>query len=266
MSMEAVTSRDGTRISYYRGGSGPPLVLVHGTSGVYTRWAPVFPGLEEHVTVYAIDRRGRGASGDSPDYAIEREYEDVVAVVAAIAEPVHLLGHSFGGILALEAALLTENLRSLILYEGFPLPAAAVPEGLDERLQALLDSGDRDSLLITFYRELLGMPLEAVERFRALPEWSARMASAHTLPREMRAATSYTFDAQRFQDFQIPTLLLRGGASPDFVTTVSATMNEALPHSQIGVLPGEGHLAYQTAPDLFVDAVLAFLREEDERV
>jgi pimeloyl-ACP methyl ester carboxylesterase len=264
--MEEVMSRDGTRITYYRGGSGPPLVLVHGTSGVYTRWAPVFPGLEEHVTVYALDRRGRGESGDNPVYAIEREFEDLVAVVDAIGEPVHLLGHSFGGILALEAALLTANLRSLILYEGFPLPAAAVPEGLIDRLQALLDSGDRDRLLITFYRDLLHVPMAEVERFRALPEWSARLASAHTLPREMRAATAYTFDGARFQDFRVPTLLLRGGASPDFVQTVSAAMEEALPHSQIGVLPGQGHLAYQTAPDLFVNAVLAFLSAVDGRV
>jgi pimeloyl-ACP methyl ester carboxylesterase len=165
----------------------------------------------------------------------------------------------------LEAALLTDNLRSLILYEGFPLPAGAVPDGLIDRLQGLLDKGDRDRLLITFYRELLHTPMAEVERFRALPEWSARLASAHTLPREMRAATAYVFDEERFQGFQVPTLLLRGDTSPDFVQTVSAAMDEVLPNSQIGVLPGQGHLAYQTAPDLFVDVVLAFVREVEGR-
>lgn len=258
--METVTSRDGTPIAYYRAGSGPPLVLVHGTSGVYTRWAPVLPALEERFAVYAIDRRGRGESGDSPTYAIEREFEDVAAVVDAIGEPAHLLGHSFGGILALEAALLTENIRRLVLYEGIPIPdVPPFPEGTTERLQALLDAGDREELLTTFYLEVVRVAPDEIDRFRSLPEWAARLASAHTLPREMCAIEEYYFDPQRFQDFPTPTLLLRGGASPPFVKTASEAMNKILPKSQIAVLSEQGHIAYQTAPDLFVREVLAFL-------
>ncbi len=82
----------------------------------------MFPGLENHFTVIVIDRRGRGSSGDGPIYAIEREYEDIVAVAEAFDEPVHLLGHSFGGLLTLEAALLTRNIRKLILYGSVPTP------------------------------------------------------------------------------------------------------------------------------------------------
>jgi peptide-methionine (S)-S-oxide reductase len=85
--MATITSKDGTRIAYSRSGSGPPLVLVHGTTADHTRWARVLPELEPHFTVYAMDRRGRGGSGDAADYAIEREFEDVAAVVDAIGDP-----------------------------------------------------------------------------------------------------------------------------------------------------------------------------------
>jgi len=81
----------------------------------------VLPALEERFTVYAVDRRGRGESGDSDEYAIEREFEDVVSVVDSIREPVNLLGHSYGALCSLEAALLTSNIRKLVLYEP-PIP------------------------------------------------------------------------------------------------------------------------------------------------
>src|SRR5918994_4256030 len=107
MSQESVTSLDGTPIAYWRSGEGPPLVLVHGTSADHSRWAPVLPAFEERFTVYAVDRRGRGESGDSEDYSIEREFEDVAAVVDSIEAPVNLLGHSYGAVCSLEAALIT---------------------------------------------------------------------------------------------------------------------------------------------------------------
>ena len=108
---ETITFRDGTPVAYWRSGEGPPLVLVHGTAADHSRWRPVLPALEEHFTVYAVDRRGRGGSGDSDDYTVEREFEDVAAVVDSIGESVNLLGHSYGGLLALEATLLTGNVR-----------------------------------------------------------------------------------------------------------------------------------------------------------
>src|SRR3712207_8086243 len=105
---ETVTSVDGTSIAYWRSGEGPPLVLVHGTAADHSRWAPVLPAFEQRFTVYAIDRRGRGGSGDSGDYAIEREFEDVAEVVDSLGESVNLLGHSYGALCALEAALLAD--------------------------------------------------------------------------------------------------------------------------------------------------------------
>src|SRR5829696_4622459 len=115
--VETITSEDGTPIAYRRSGEGPPLVLVHGAAADRGRWSPVLPALEKRFTVYAIDRRGRGGSGDSDGYTMEREAEDVASVVDSIGEPVNLLGHSYGALLALEAALVAKNVRKLVLYE-----------------------------------------------------------------------------------------------------------------------------------------------------
>src|SRR5215207_6360472 len=121
-----VASRDGTDIAYWSSGGGPPLVLAHGAPADHTRWRPLLPFLEQHVTVHAIDRRGRGASGNAPEYSLEREYEDVAAVVDAVAatsgEQVDVYGHSHGGIVAFGAATLTGNIRRLVLYDGRPVP------------------------------------------------------------------------------------------------------------------------------------------------
>lgn len=129
--MESIRSKDGTPIACQRTGTGPPLVLVHGTLGSCKRW-PILPALEKQFTVYAIERRGYGESGDTSDYAVEREFEDIAAVVDSIGDAVNLLGHSFGGFCVLEAALLTSHLRRLIVYEPSPLPVpgqSLYPEG-----------------------------------------------------------------------------------------------------------------------------------------
>lgn len=262
--MHTVTSRDGTHIAFWRSGEGPPLVLVHGTSGSHTRWASILPALEQHFTLYAIDRRGRGESGDAPDYAIEREFEDVAAVVEALDEPAHLLGHSYGAICALEAALLARNLRTLILYEP-PIPVAEVPiypEGVIDRLQALSDAGDREGVVGTFMREVVRMPVHEWEVFRASAAWPARVAAAHTLPRELKADERYRFAAKRFRALNAPTLLLLGGDSPPFFKAAAKAVDAALPNSRVAVLPGQQHIAIDTAPELFVNEVVRFLKEE----
>ena len=213
--MEKVTSPDGTPIAYQRSGAGSPADPGgwH-RSGQSLAW-PVFPALEQHFTVYAVDRRGRGESGDGPNYAIEREYEDIAAVANSIGEPVTLLGHSFGGLCALEAALLTKNIQKLILYEPWiPQPGVPVyPDGYIDRLEGMLDAGDREGVLITHYREDAGLTHDEVEQMKSSPLWPARLATAHTLPREMRAEEQYRFDARRFHDVHTPTLLLLGGSS-----------------------------------------------------
>ena len=120
--MHAIASRDGTRIAFWRSGRGPPLLLVHGATADHTTtWRFVLQDFEQRFSVYAMDRRGRGGSGDSASYALQREAEDIVAIIDCIGEPVNLLGHSYGGLCAIEAALLTDKLRKLILYEEVPL-------------------------------------------------------------------------------------------------------------------------------------------------
>ena len=115
--MEVVRSVDGTVIAYKRTGDGPALVLVHGTGRDHTLWEHSLSALTRQTTIYAIDRRGRGASGNANAYSLDREVEDVIAVVAMAGETVSLLGHSYGAIVALEVELRANHLHSLILYE-----------------------------------------------------------------------------------------------------------------------------------------------------
>jgi pimeloyl-ACP methyl ester carboxylesterase len=262
MSQETVTSVDATPIAYWRSGEGSPLVLVHGTAADHGRWAPVLPAFEERFTVCAVDRRGRGGSGDSDDYyAIEREFEDVAAVVDSLGEPVNLLGHSYGALCALEAALLTRNVRKLMLYDpGIEVAGQEIyPPEVIERLEALLEAGDRDGVVATTMREVAGLPPETVEYMRSQPAWQARVAAAHTIPRELRAVKAYDFDPERFGDLGVPTLLLGGGESPVALRKVGEAVEEALPDSRIVVMAGHGHAAMDTGTDLFTTEVLRFV-------
>ena len=261
MSQERVTSKDGTPIAYWRSGEGSPLVLVHGTTADHSRWAPVLPAFEQRFTVYAVDRRGRGGSDDSEDYSIEREFEDVAAVVDSIEEPVNLLGHSYGAVCALEAALLTPNIRKLVLYEpGTNVTGEQIyPPGFIDRLEALLEAGDRDAVISTMFRELVGMSQEEVQYMRSLPAWQERVKAAHTVPRELRADEVYRFDPERFGDLEAPTLILEGSDSPAFLKAADKAVDEAVPNSRIVVMPGQGHAAMDTGTELFTTEVLRFL-------
>jgi pimeloyl-ACP methyl ester carboxylesterase len=259
--VEKITSKDGTPVAYRRSGEGPPLILVHGTAADHSRWRPVLPTFEEHFTVYAIDRRGRGDSGDSEDYAVEREFEDVAAVVDSIEASVNVLGHSYGGLLALEATLLTGNVGKLVLYDpGIEVNGAEIyPHEVVERLDALLGQGDREGVVETTMREVAGLPPEVVEYMRAQPVWQARVEAAHTIPRELRAVKTYRLDPERFRGLKTPTLLLSGNESPAALRKAAEAVDEAVPDSRIVVMDGQGHAAMDTGTDLFTTEVLRFL-------
>lgn len=262
--MEQFRSRDGTPIAYHMSGIGPPLVLVHGTLSSYGGWAPILPALEQRFTVYAMERRGRGESGDAPDYAPEREYDDVAAMVETAGRGAHLLGHSFGGLCALEAALLMRHLRSLIIYEPSPLPAPGAPlypPGIINDLQAMVDAGDRESVVISVFRDLVGVPAHELDMLRASPRFPAWVAAAHTVPRETRAEEDYRFEPARFAHVTLPVLLLLGSDSPPIFRDAIQRWHAALTNSRIVVLPGQKHLAQITAPSLFTREVQAFLLE-----
>jgi pimeloyl-ACP methyl ester carboxylesterase len=258
-----VTTEGGTSLAYSRCGKGPPLVMVHGTAADHSRFRPVLPALEEIFSVYAIDRRGRGGSGDSDEYAVEREFEDIAAVVDSLGEPVNLLGHSYGGLVALEAALLTRNVRRLVLYDpGIEVAGEEIyPHEVVERMEAMLEAGDRAGVVEITMRDVAGLTPEVIEYMRAQPIWQARVDAAHTIPRELRAVKAYSFDPERFRHLVTPALLLAGGDSPVALRKAAEAVDEALPDSRIIIMDGQGHSAMDTGTELFTAEVLRFLEE-----
>lgn len=265
-----VTSSDGTRIAVFTSGQGRPLVVVPGTTSDHTSWCLLASLLESRVTVHAVDRRGRGASGDHPDYALEKEYADVAAVVDAAAAawggPVDLLGHSFGGNVAFGAALRTHNLRSLVLYEGWPVPNLAhrtVAPALLAALDSLLEQGMPELMLERFYRDVVHMSDDEVALIRASAAWPARVAAAPTVPRELRAFSEQAFDADRAARITVPVLLLVGGDTPDDIQADPQVVAAALPDARVTVLPEQMHLAHLTDPEGFAATLLSFLAEQE---
>lgn len=258
--MDTVVSTDGATITYERTGDGPSLVLLHGTGRDRSHWAHSLPELARRATVHAVDRRGRGQSGDSEDYAIEREVDDVLAVIDVVNEPVYLLGHSYGAIVALEAALRTDTLRGLILYEPpFSVGLDRVPTDLGDRLEALMSTGDREAVLTTFLQEGPRYPPAVITAQRERADWPERLGFAHTLPREVQAVHRYVFIPERFAGLHVPCLLLLGGESPLFFRQAIEALDEALPESDVVELPGQHHNAMETAPELFADTVHRFI-------
>lgn len=258
--MLTVHSKDGVTIGFRRSGAGPALLLVHGTTADHRRWLPIAPRFEEHFTVYAMDRRGRGASGDASDYAFQREAEDVAAVIDAIGADVNVLGHSYGAMCCLEAALLTDNIRRLVLYEP-PIPPLGppAPPGAIERMQALIDRDETEAALELFMRQVVRMPDYELADYRQLPMWRVRIDLAPTLPRELAIEHTYAFKPQRFADLNVATLLLVGSDSPHFFHDVVGVLDATLPQSRVVVLPGAQHIAMDTHPALFADEVTRFL-------
>ena len=261
----STVSRDGTRIAWVRSGSGPPIVLVHGATADHTAWRTAAPLLAPTHTLFAIDRRGRGSSGDHLPYAIAREYEDVAAVVDAISategRPVDVVGHSFGGRVGLGAALLTSNLRRLAVYEGAPAPGGRSFHGdqVMARLEALAAADDREGLLSYFLAEVVGMPPADLEAYRTSPTWPTRVADAPTLVREMWAEADEDAGPERYAAIRIPVLQVVGGESGPLFTDGTRALDRLLAHGRVVVIPGARHAAHHTHPDRFVAEVRAFL-------
>jgi pimeloyl-ACP methyl ester carboxylesterase len=264
--LKTVTSADGTEIAYERTGSGPPLVLVHG-SGVSDRrrWdiGGVRAALADHATVYALDRRGRGESGDAPEYSLNREVDDVVAVAESIGEPGTLLGHSYGANIALEASLRTDAIDKLVLYE----PGIAVGDhelssaDAVAEMNELLEERQNEEALLVFLRKIGKLTPEEIDAFRADRSWQDRVEGAHTLPREEHAIAEHELRPARFADVTTPTLLLSGGESPRLYADATRAVHEALPNSRIATFEGQQHVAMNNEPERFVGEVLAFIRE-----
>ncbi len=257
--LHTVRSADGTTIAYEEFGAGPPLVLVHGGISDRTYWAPVVPALAERFTVLTVDRRGRGRSGDAAQFSIEAECEDVAAVVDAVNEPVHLLGHSYGAICALEAALRTPNLRTLTLYEP-PLGMDPFPEPFIAEIEALITSGDRDAAVTLFMGDVVGLPPEVLAELQAdRAAWPPMVDTVHTLPREIRAVGGFIFDAERYRAITVPTVLLAGSESPPELRRGVELVQGAVSDALVVVMDGVDHEAVTTGPEILVAAVVSAL-------
>jgi pimeloyl-ACP methyl ester carboxylesterase len=258
--MEFVTSPDGTRISWYTEGQGPPLLLVHGTTADHTRWDGVTGHLGQQFTVHAMDRRGRGESTDSDKYVLQREAEDVAAVIEELGERVAVLGHSYGAVCALEGALLTSGIERLVLYEP-PIPTGIpmYPTGLPDRMQSLIEEGLLEAAVEMFFKEVVNMPDDQLVGYRQLPAWQRRVRLSPTIPRELAIDRAYSFKPEKYGEMQTPTLLLLGGDSPAMFQQAGDAVHQALPNSTVTPLPGQQHIAMDTNPELFLSEVRGFL-------
>ena len=259
--MKFAHSPDGTRIGYSSSGTGPDMLVVHGTATDQRRWQPVLPQLAARFTVHTMDRRGRGASGDGANYRMSEEFNDVAAVLAAVGPSVTLVAHSFGAICALEASRLVPNIKRLVLYEP-PISTgdgASAALNADQSIQDLVDAGDDEAALIAFFQNVTHMPPAELAMLRAHPGWKDRVPLARTIPREMRAARDYRFLPERFLDYEIPTLLLLGGNSPPLFSSAIELLSVNLPGTTLAILPGQQHQAINSAPMIFLDAVMSFV-------
>ena len=258
--IDHVVSADGTRIGFRTSGTGPPLVMVHGGSADSSVLSKVVPLLEPHLTVHAMDRRGRGLSDDGASYDVTLEYADVAAVVDAVAkrsgQQVSLYGHSYGALCALGAARLTTRLDRLFLYEPAFRGVVREADGGLETLDALTASGRPDDALEHFYRNLVGMTSAEVAAMRTAPSWAARLAALPALSRELRVATTLDVDAEQLRDLDVPTWCLVGDQSTEGQRTIVSAVHSALPDSRLVPLPGQAHAAQITAPELLADVLL----------
>ncbi|RZT92569.1 alpha/beta fold hydrolase [Rivibacter subsaxonicus] len=256
--MRHVTSTNGTRVTFEVYGSGPPLLLVHGSfSDQRSNWEFVAPLLSRQFMVHAVARRGRGQTDATIGHRLEDEAQDVAAIVRSIDEPVFLLGHSYGAQVALAAALeLPGRLRKLVLYEA-PWPNAIDAQAM-AGLEALGRAGDWERFALTFFGDLLAVPAAELEGLRASELWPPIIADAKATLGDLRALTRYAFDAERFRALRVPVLLQTGSESPREIYVTDA-LAAVLPDVRVEALPGQAHEGMTTAPELYCDAVSRFL-------
>ncbi len=241
--MNQVTSKDGTTIAFDRLGDGPPVVLVCGGSVDRMSNVGLAQQLAADFTVYNYDRRGRGDSGDTQPYAIEREVEDIEAVIKEAGGSADLWGSSSGAVLGLIAAESGAPVRKLALWEppivpeGVPGP----PEDQVEQYDRMIAEGRRGDAVEYFMSKVVGMPAEFVAGARTQPFWAATEALAHTLAYDARIMRDYLSPAKRATSVKVPTLVIAGGADIPWMRETAQTLAEALPEGQARFLEGQGH-------------------------
>jgi pimeloyl-ACP methyl ester carboxylesterase len=240
--MENVTSKDGTAIGFDRLGSGPPVVLMCGASVARGSNAQLAELLATELTVLNYDRRGRGDSTDTPPYAIEREVEDLGAVIDAAGGSAGVWGSSSGGALALIAADHGIPITKLALWEppfvpeGTPKP----PSDQVEQYETMIAEGRRGDAVEYFMTKVVGMPAEFAAQARSQPWWGATEAIAHTLSYDARIMRSVDEPADLAARVHIPTLVVAGTAVP-WMSVAANALADALPKGEVRILEGQTH-------------------------
>jgi pimeloyl-ACP methyl ester carboxylesterase len=247
--VETVNSDDGTLIAFDRLGDGPPVVVVCG--GSTDRMANV--GLAEELaksfTVYNFDRRGRGDSGDTPPYAVEREIEDITAVISAAGGSAHLFGTSSGAALVMEAAAAGSPINKLALWEPPYLlpPRPRPPADTAKIFSDFVAAGKRDEAVEFFMSKVVGLPDEFVAGARQAPFWKSQLDLAHTLAYDATIMGDYQIPAERAKVVGAPTVIVDGEASFEFMRETADALAQLIPNSERRTLPGQTHDVDPTA-------------------
>ncbi len=255
--MRKVISKDGTQIAYDQSGEGLPIILVVGAFNDHSTGAPLAAQLSEHFTVFIYDRRGRGESGDTAPYAIEREIEDLAAMITEAGGSSSVFGYSSGAILSLKAKAAGLALTRLALYDppflldnGFPQRA----QEISVRLTELISSGRRGDAVELFQTEIVGIPPEIVAQMRHAPFRPELEHIAPTLVYEATLLGDMPVLAQQLPSVTVPTLVISGGNNQERMRSAAQTLADALPNALHRSLQGQTH-------DI-VPAVLAPVLEE----
>ena len=252
--MNTVRSRDGTQIAFDRSGDGPPLVVVGGALSERQAATSLATSLASSFTVIAFDRRGRGESGDTPPYAVEREIEDLDALLNEVGGAALVYGHSSGGVLALRAAEAGLAIPKLAVYEPpFIVDGERDPLTADyeAHIEELVAAGRRADAVVYFLTHGVGLPAQAVEQIRTSPGWPSLEAMAHTITYDnlilgdsMRGSPG---PLRRWATLPTPTLVIDGGASPDWIRNSARTLAQTLPNAEAATLEGQDHGAASSA-------------------
>lgn len=254
---ETVRSADGTAIAFDRVGGGPSLLVVNGALSTRMSSASLAGLLSADFTVYAYDRRGRGDSGEGGPYAVEREIEDLGAVIDAAGGEASVFGHSSGAVLALEAAARGLPIARLAAYEPPYILGEDRPRPLDlgKRVRELVEAGDRGAAVRLFLTEGPMVAEAVVAKMAAGPMWPVMTAMAHTLPYELAVCGDQRIPVARMAGITAPTLVLSGGDSPGWARASARALAAAVPGARHVSLAGQAHSA---AADVLAPVLTGF--------
>ena len=264
---KSVTSKDGTVIAYEQTGSGPALILVSAALADRDGARPLTRRLLSSFTVINYDRRGRGKSGNIEPYAVEREVEDLVALVDSTDGPVFLFGSSSGAVLALDAATrLGPKVTKLFLYEPpFIVDGSRppIPDSLIQDIRMALSANNRDEAVALFFGKGMGIPAPGITFMRwMLPAWSDMTRIAHTVPYDLAllegTQSGQPLPADRWSQVTAPTLAAVGSKGEPFFHSGAKALTGRLPAAQYRPLEGLDHAAVLMAPQELAAAVREF--------